>query len=111
MADAGLPWADMKKLKSGNASFQDYCFHLRKFSEHISKTHDCHGMKGSIRRLKKLSNWAAHDEFDDTYGHTDVTTEHMTSTLKEFTNIAEVIIQRLEDRYLLDDAMGKLSIW
>lgn len=100
MIDASVTNTCVSRLSSGNQSLQSYCASIRRFVENVSALHNCDGMRSSLKRLKKLCNWAAHDAHDRTYKHTNVTDQHMRDTLTEFTHISRVLIKNEEEEQL-----------
>lgn len=109
MKDEGVSKDYIKRLESGNQSLTKYCLSLRVFAERVSSQHDdLDGMKNALRRLRALTNWAAHDEYDDKYGHTDVFVRHMRKTLQAFNTIADVLIAQ-EDSSSSDDLVDEMA--
>lgn len=109
MKDEGVSKDYTKRVESGNQSLTKYCHSLRVFAERVTSQHtDLDGMKGALRRLSALTNWSAHDEFDEKYGHTDVTEVHMRKTLKAFNTIADVLIAQ-EDSSSSDDLVDEMA--
>lgn len=97
MKAAGVPSEYVKLIASGNASMSAYCLSLRTLGERLNRVHSCCGMKGAVKRIRKLCNWAAHDCEDATYEHTAVNDRHMKSTLAALNTIANTLVAEQED--------------